>query len=71
MRRDRYEYVCQEAQSGRDVFVTHGASNEEGIVTDCIPVKGHLVTRTPENKKCCWDYSECEEMSHTKIGPLV
>jgi len=71
MRRDRYEYVCQTAQSGMDVFVTHGSSNEEGIVTDCIPAKGRLVARTPENKTRHWDYSECEEMSHTKIGPLV
>jgi len=71
MRRDRFDYVCQEAESGRDVFVTHDSSNEEGIVTNCILTTGHLVTRTSGNDTRCWDYHECEELEHTKIGPMI
>ncbi|WP_303721573.1 hypothetical protein [Malonomonas rubra] len=66
MDKDRYTYVCSEAEAGRDTFVIHPASLEEGVVSECILPSNHLVVKTPEGKKRCWDYHTCEELSRLK-----
>ena len=71
MNRDRFTHVCLEAEGGRDAFVTHPSSAEEGIVKECILSSGHLVVETPGKETRCWDFRECEEMRHTKIGPMI
>lgn len=62
MNRDRFIYLCQENEAGRDAFAVHPTTREEGIVTACSLTSGHLVVRTPENTQRCWDFSECEEL---------
>lgn len=71
MNKDRYNYMCMEAESGRDAFVSHPTSHEEGIVTQCIPNTQHLVVKTPSGQNRCWDFHECEELHHRKSGPMI
>jgi hypothetical protein len=63
MVRDRFEFVCQEAQSGNDAFVRHPSSREEGRVLTCL--KEHLLVKTGEGNRRCWDYHECDKMSRS------
>jgi hypothetical protein len=71
MNKDRYDYVCMEAEAGRDAFVSHPASREEGIVTQCVTDTRHLVVKTPTGERRCWDFHECEELRHKKSGPML
>ncbi len=64
MKKDRFTFICSENQEGRDAFVTHPASKEEGLVMSCSP--DHIVVKTSDGKNRCWDYQECEEMSRSK-----
>ncbi|MDO3376988.1 hypothetical protein [Geoalkalibacter halelectricus] len=64
MRKDRFDYLCQEAQSGNDAFVSHPGSHEEGRVLSCST--DHMVVQTSGNEKRCWDFAECEEISRSK-----
>lgn len=71
MRRNMYEHICSEAEAGRDAFVRHPNSNEEGMVTSCIMKSDHMVVKTAEGQTRCWDYNECEELTHRKTGPML
>lgn len=71
MNKERFTYVCLEAEAGRDAFVRHPDSGEEGRVTSCIEKTGHVVVTRPDNETRCWDYRECNELKHTKIGPMI
>ncbi len=71
MNRYRYEHLCLEAEAGRDAYVTHPQTNEEGIVENCITKSDHLVVRTSDGRKRCWDYRECEDLDRPKSGPMV
>jgi len=51
--------------------VRHPDSGEEGRVTSCIEKTGHVVVTRPDNETRCWDYRECNELKHTKIGPMI
>ncbi len=64
MKKDRFEFLCQEAQAGNDAFVFHPGSHEDGRVTSCST--DHLVVETSEGEKRCWDFGECEEISRDK-----
>ncbi len=64
MKKERFDFVCQEAEAGSDAFVKHGSSTEEGVVLSCST--DHMVVRTSEGKDRCWDYRECEELSRSK-----
>ena len=66
MKKDRYQYVCLEAEAGRDAFVIHPASIEEGLVTECHLPAETLLVRTANGKQRSWDYHECEELFHLK-----
>ena len=55
MNRDRYKFICLEAEAGRDAFVVHPASLEEGLVSSCVSPSEHLIVRTADGKKRCWD----------------
>jgi len=61
MRKDRFDYLCQEAQSGRDAFVSHGSTNEEGRVVSCS--LNHLLVQTNDGNRRCWDFHECSEIN--------
>ncbi len=63
MNRDRFDYVCLEAEGGRDAFVRHPSTNEEGAVVGCSLTAEHVFTQTAGGERRCWDYNECEEIS--------
>jgi len=71
MNRNTYNHLCSEAQSGRDTFVRHPDSHEEGMVTSCISQSQHLVVKTSQGETRCWDYNECEELIDLKSRPMV
>ncbi len=64
MKKDRFTFVCSEAEEGRDAFVAHSESQEEGRVMSCST--DHIVVKTSEGNNRCWDFHECEELSRTK-----
>ncbi len=71
MDKSRYQHLCLEAEAGRDAYVTHPATNEEGLVESCIMKSDHLVVRTNNGMKKCWDFHDCEDLNRPKIGPMV
>ena len=71
MKRDRFTFLCSEAEAGRDAFVRHPDSNEEGMVSSCIMRSNHMVVETTQGQTRCWDFSECEDLQHPKLGPMV
>lgn len=64
MEKDRFEYVCVQSEQGRDVFVRHPASGEEGLVVSCSDEK--VVVRNTAGEKRSWDYRELEEITRSK-----
>lgn len=64
MKKNRFEFVCQESQAGMDAFVTHPNTHEEGRVLNCSST--HLTVQTSAGKERCWDYHECEELKRSK-----
>ncbi|ALC16236.1 hypothetical protein DSOUD_1457 [Desulfuromonas soudanensis] len=64
MKKERFAFVCQEAEAGNDAFVKHESSLEEGLVRSCS--KDQVVVHTAEGKDRRWAYSECEELSRSK-----
>lgn len=71
MNRNRFEHLCLEAEAGRDAYVTHPETNEEGIVDSCIMKSDHFVVRTNDGQKKCWDFHNCADLDRPKIGPMV
>jgi hypothetical protein len=63
MRKERFDYLCQQAQSGKDVLIAHGSTNEEGRVLECSIE--HMVVDTNEGNRRCWDFHECDEISRS------
>lgn len=64
MKKERFDFVCQDAEGGVDAFVTHPSSREEGRVLSCS--MDHMTVETSKGQKRCWDYRECEELSRRK-----
>jgi len=71
MQRNRYEYLCAQADAGNDTFVCHPESNEEGMVTGCVVKTDHLLVKTPQGQTRCWDFHACEDLHHPKSGPMT
>lgn len=71
MNRKTYEHLCSEARSGRDAFVRHPQSNEEGFVTNCIMQSKHIVVETAQGETRCWDFGECEEVVDLKSRTMI
>jgi hypothetical protein len=71
MKRDRFEHLCLEAEAGRDAFIRHPDSNEEGLVTSCLMQTGHMVVKTTNRQTRCWDFKDCEDQLHPKTGPMI
>ncbi|PLX98028.1 MAG: hypothetical protein C0624_14940 [Desulfuromonas sp.] len=71
MNRETFTHICLESEAGRDSYVTHPSSNEEGVVTNCSINNDHLVVRTNDGHSRCWDYHHCEELRPSlKSGPM-
>ena len=71
MEKNRYEYFCSEAEAGRDTFVRHPDTNEEGIVTNCVMKTEHMVVITPQGYSRCWAFHECEELTDPRSRPIL
>jgi len=71
MKKDRFEFLCSEAEAGRDAFVRHPGSNEEGMVTSCVMKSGHMVVETRNHQTRCWNFNECTDLMHPKSGPMI
>lgn len=63
MKKERFQFVCNESNEGRDAFVVHEANREEGRVMSCST--NHVVVRTSEGKSRCWDFHDCAELSRS------
>jgi len=71
MNRESFLHLCMEAEAGRDAFVVHPSSHEEGLVTTCTLANDHMVVRTAEGHSRCWDYHNCIELRPAvKSGPM-
>ena len=64
MKKERFEYVCMQSEQGRDVFVIHPASGEEGQVISCSDE--NVVFRNTGGEQRTWDYRELEEITRSK-----
>ena len=62
MERNRFDHVCMKSEEGRYVVVIN--HDEHALVDSC--VGDHLLVRTAEGEKRCWDYHECDELYRTK-----
>lgn len=71
MKKEQFEHLCQVSESGQDAFIDHPDSGEHGLITTCVRPTGHMVVRTSEGQMRCWDFGECEELSHPKSGPMI
>ena len=60
MNKERFSFVCNEAAGGRDAFVSHPLSDEDGRVKGC--ALSHVIVETSTGNQRCWDFSEVEEM---------
>jgi hypothetical protein len=64
MNKERFTFVCNEAEEGRDAFVAHPISDEEGRVKSCS--LSHVVVETSAGAQRCWDFNEVEEVRREK-----
>ncbi len=71
MKKDRFLHLCRETEAGRDVFVRHHDSMEEGLITGCDLRGGMMLIRTPEKATRRWNFNECDDLRRPKIGPLL
>jgi len=71
MKRSRFQYLCQEAEAGRDAFVRHGSSHEDGIIMRCDLVHEYAFVKTAKNEERSWFRSECEDIPRAKSGPIA
>lgn len=62
MIKDTYLYLCNESEAGRDAFVLHPDTREEGRVAGCVLKSDHMIVSMPDGSNHCWDFHECEEM---------
>ncbi len=71
MKEDRFRYLCNKSEEGReDVFVNHPATQEGGEVIACDPNQELLIVKTSEGEQKSWDFRECEEtLSRRDIYP--
>lgn len=64
MEKDRFDYVCVQTEQGRDMFVKHAPSGEEGRVLSCI--EGQITVENTAGEKRTWPYGEVEEITRSK-----
>jgi hypothetical protein len=69
MDRDRFEYICDKSEEGREnIFVNNPSTGEGGEVIACR--EGGFLVRTSEGQERSWDFRDCEEtLSRREIFP--
>ena len=71
MHKDRFVYLCRQTEAGRDAFVRHSGSHEEGMITGCDLHSGMMLVQTPEKQTRRWGFEECQDLEHRKTGPMI
>ncbi len=71
MKKDRFTFLCMETEAGRDTFVQHSSSNEQGLVRGCDLRGGMMLVQTAGNQPRRWEFSECEDLLRPKSGPMT
>lgn len=71
MKKDRFEHLCMETQSGRDSFVRHPDCSEEGLLIGCDLRGGVMLVKTAESQMRNWVFDECEDLQQPKSGPVL
>lgn len=61
MNKDTFEKVCETARSGKNSYVAHPSSGEEGRIVSC--TEKDLVVNTGLGHRRTWDYHECSQIS--------
>ena len=64
MEKDRFDYVCVQTEQGRDVFVRHPVSGEEGQALSC--TEDQITVKNTRGEERTWHYSELEEITRSK-----
>ena len=71
MRKDRFVYLCRGTEAGRDAFVRHSDSHEEGMIAGCDLRSGMMLVLIPEKQTRCWGFKECQDLGDPKKGPMI
>lgn len=64
MEKERYDYVCVQTEQGREIFVRHAASGEEGQALSC--EAGRVTVKNTSGQERTWPYAELEEITRSK-----
>lgn len=64
MNEERLIYICTQAKQGRDMFVRHPESGEEGRVLSCSGEQ--IEVENTEGIKRTWNYRETEQITRSK-----
>jgi hypothetical protein len=64
MEKERFDYVCVQTEQGRDEFVWHPPSGEEGRVLNCSGDK--VVFENTKGEQRTFDYHELEQVTRSK-----
>jgi len=70
MKKDRFKFLCMETEAGRDAFVQHSSSNEEGLVRGCDLRGGMMLVQTADDRPRRWEFDECDDLPRPKSGPM-
>lgn len=63
MDKNRYVSMCQRAEEGDRVMVSHPNNHEDGTIISCIPLTSTLIVRTMDGYSRSWDYHDCDDIS--------
>lgn len=64
MNKERLNYICTQTEQGRDIFVRHPESGEEGRVLSCSG--DQIEVENTGGEKRSWNYREAEEVTRSK-----
>ncbi|HMB15962.1 MAG TPA: hypothetical protein VKN62_06575 [Pelovirga sp.] len=64
MDKERLSYICTQTEQGRDTFVRHPETGEEGRVLSCAGEQ--IEVENTAGEKRIWDYRETEQITRSK-----
>ncbi len=63
MEKNRYFTLCQRAEEGDRMMVSHPASHEDGKIISCIPLTDTVIVRTTDGYSRSWDFHDCDDLN--------
>lgn len=63
MQKNRYISLCQRADTGAHMMVSHPDSHEDGTIVSCIPLTDTVVVRTTDGFSRSWDFHDCDDLN--------